>query len=151
MVSTVKKIGSVAGKAAKSSAKVLNDFAQAKKDKILINIQNSGALGILVKWLITNKVSVVLTLAVIFYVGRYYYLENEYLRERNKTLVAEQEEILNKTKELEIKIDKLREKTKKYNELNKIVRENAGLLNSEQKKEAILKLVERLKRRRGIK
>jgi uncharacterized membrane protein YhiD involved in acid resistance len=133
----------------KASDKVKN-FVENKKENFILSVQNSSALGIVIKWLITNKVSVILFLVVCMYAGRYYYLEYEYLKERNKILIEERDNFLNKTKQLEGKILQLKESIEKSKELNRKVRENAKILDSDQKKKVIEDLVERLKDKRGI-
>jgi len=139
------------GNLVKKSAKKVGDFVEKEKENLCINIQNSSAICIVVKWLFTNKVSVILFIMVLFFVGKSYYIEYEYLRERNKTLILEKEEFLNKTKELEDTISKLKSDLKTAEKLNIKVREEAKGLTTEQKKERILKQIENLKKERGIK
>jgi len=150
-MSKIVKKKSKSGNLVKNSAKKLGEIAEKKKEDFIVNIQNTTAFGILLKWIITNKVSIILFIAILFYAGRSYYMENEYLKERNKTLISEKEEFLNRTKELESKVLELRQKVSYSEELNKKVRERSRNLTSEQKKKEILRLVDRLKDKRGLK
>ena len=150
MNKSLAKAGSAIGSAVKNSAAKLGAIADKKKEKFIVNIQNSTAPGIIFKWLITNKISVVLFIAVLVYAGRFYYMEHEYLKERNRQLITEKNEFLNKTKELKGKVLKLQQDIEKAKVDTGKTRDRAKDLTSEQKRQEILILTDRLKKKRSI-
>lgn len=135
----------------KKSKDGIRKFADSKKENIIVNIENASSFYIVLKWVFTNKISILFFLLSSFFAVRSYYLEYEYLKERNKTLILEKEEILSKTKELKNSLDRLKKQEVKNKKENKDVRKEAKELDSNQKKDKILEQIDILKKIRGIK
>lgn len=128
----------------------LKKFVEDTRGQTIVNIENATAFGIILRWCVTNKLTIVLVLVTSVLFGRAYYLENLYLKERNKTLVEEKEAILERTKVLESRIISLKEDKLKARDLNDSVRKEATSLSTEEKKNKVLKLIQMLKDKRGI-
>jgi DNA-binding transcriptional regulator GbsR (MarR family) len=135
----------------KKTIEKLGSFAEKKKEQFVFNIQNSSAVGIIVRWLITNKLSVLLFLMLIGAQTRSFYMEREYLEQKNKNIIAEKEELINKTKELEDKLAKFEKNKSTAREINKKVKKEAENLSAKKKEAKVRELITRLKKRRAVK
>jgi hypothetical protein len=119
-------------------------LAEDKRTTIIEKTEAASATAIIVKWLLTNKLTVALVILVMVMASRYSYLEYQYLIEKNKSLIAERDKYLERTKELKIKID-LFEKT--VTDSWKDSKKTATLvekMDSNEKKKLMLDLVKRL-------
>lgn len=137
---------------AKKVAKKLVDFAEDKKQQAIINITNSTATGMLLKWIFTNKLSVFLAL-VILIGGASYAYHLEYYREladrqRIQELAKDLEVEKAKTAKLKEEVDALKSKKIKDSEINKELVKAIESLSAEKKKKLLLEYKDRLLRKR---
>ena len=137
---------------AKKVAKKLVDFAEDKKKQAIINITNSTATGMLLKWVLTNKLSVFLGL-VILVGGLTYSYHLDYYREladrqRIQELTSELEVEKAKTAKLKQDIEDLKAKKVKDSEINKELVKAIESLSAEKKRKLLLEYKERLLKKR---
>lgn len=130
----------------------LKDQVQAKvqkaKEDIVINLMNESTFYFIIKWLFTNRVSVLLFILLVIAAGSYYHVRNEYLYERNKILIDQNNELLATTANLKEKVKQFELALEVARESFKDSLEKANKLSDPQKKAMILNLIERLKKQR---
>ena len=137
----------------KNTVKKLGKFVENKREQAIVNITNATGTGILIKWLITNKLSVLLFLVVVFG-GGYYKFQLHYLQEQiDRVRIGELEDdlVLEKTKTLELlkKIEKLAQSKKEAKKINDSIRKQINGLSAKQKKRLLLEYRDRLMKKRG--
>lgn len=132
----------------KKVAERLVDFAENKKQQAIINISNSTATGMILKWILTNKLSVVLSLVILFG-GLYYNYHLNYYRE-----LADRERIQELTNNLAVEkartsklleeIEDLKKQEVKDSEINKELVKAVQSMSSEKKRQLLLEYRDRL-------
>ena len=138
----------------KAISNKVSSFATAKKAQAITNIETNSASVFLLKWAMTNWVTVILVTVIAILGVRSYLIKeelrasqlNEELHSLNidlEKMKKERAQFLARIKELEaIKKTNLKE--------NKKVREDVSKLSSEEKKRILLEYKNRLLKKRGI-
>lgn len=132
----------------------LQTKVEKAKENIIINLKNQGTFSFILKWLFTNRVTVILVLIIIFFSGRYYYLRNEYLQERNKILIQENLDLLKSTQGLKDEVESYKVALEQSRSSFKDKLSEANQLSDTDKLKKIQSLVSSLKKTRkgdGIK
>jgi len=138
-----------------NTTKKLGEFAEKKRAQNIVNIENSTATGLILKWMFTNKVSVFLFFVIMFS-GYYYKLQIDSLREQvDKARIVELQDDLvmeqTRTLELQRKLNKLQSNKEDAERLNRELRSKLSNLSLEQKRNLLLGYKKRLMRKRSIK
>jgi hypothetical protein len=138
----------------KSTVQKLGEFAERKREQTIVNIQNSTATGLILKWLITNRVSVFLFLVIVFG-GYYYQVQLDYTREladKQRIEKLQGELVIEQTKTLELKkkLDKLDSDREEAENINRELRKKVHNLPNSQKKKLLLDYKDRLLKKRSV-
>lgn len=136
------------------TAKVVSNFAEDKKQSAIIQVENSTALGILLKWLMTNWVTVFITIIL----GGYYissYIEADKLKDmlwkqQVEDLNIDLAELKENKERLKVEIDKLAKDKKNFEKENKKLVLELEKLNSSELKVKLLDYTARLKTKRNM-
>lgn len=105
----------------------------------------------LFKFIIKNIISIGLGIALTITLSYYFYLENQYLKERNSLLVKENLELLERTKELNKQIKIFKDELNQANAEFERNLKNFEKLTPAEKQRNILYLIRKILRLRGIK
>jgi hypothetical protein len=134
-----------------SKSNKLQQFAENRRESVIVNVTNASTFWVILKWLFANKVSVILFILLSISAASYYSLQLQYLEDTNKRLILERDEILDRTTELERKIHDLEKDKAIASGLNEEVKGKAKSLTSDQKRRKILQQIRSLKIKRGLK
>lgn len=136
----------------KKVAEKLVDFAENKKQQAIINISNSTATGMLLKWVLTNKLSVFLAIVIVVGGASYAYHLDYYreLADRQRIQELTDDLAVEKaiTEKLKEQIDALKKKKVQDSKVNKELVKAVESLSAERKRTLLLEYKERLLKKR---
>ena len=128
----------------------LQSFAEKRKESLIVSVQNSTVPGIILQWVFTNKFVIALMLIIMVLSAKVYFLDIALLEQRAVQLEEEKNELLEKSKELKLKIAELQEDSERADKVNEKVKNQAESLSARQKKRKILQQINSLKLKRGL-
>jgi uncharacterized protein YlxW (UPF0749 family) len=137
-------------------AKKVSKFAQKKREQAIVNIQNSTASGLILKWIFTNKLTVFLIMVILVGSSIYTYQINYYRELADRQRIQELTEDLAieqaKTEQLNQEIINLKERKKVDIQINQDLAKTVSSLPAKKKKEVLLDYKNRLlkKREKGM-
>lgn len=138
----------------KKIAKKLGNFVEQKRQQAIVNITNSTATGMLLKWIFTHKVVVILSLILALGYGWYRY-ETNYLREladKNRIIELQEDlaEELAQTEKLLKEIEEFNRNRSSGKEISEKVKRRTSSLSAQEKKRVLLQYRDRLMEKRGL-
>ena len=141
---------------AKVASKVGDDIKQvieAPKENVIVNIQNSTAFGLVIKWAIAHPVTLILITCLVFFSVKYKIQSEYYERQLLETQIVQLKEdldILKKEREkLQIRIKEYESKKKQAKKDNAEVRKSLKNKTPEELTQKLEEYTTRLKEKRN--
>lgn len=138
----------------KNQKEKLDNFANNKRQQLLIKLDNYSTFGVLFNWVVTHWVTIVLSLALSFTVTYYRYRESflyeELLKKEIQELNSDLKKLEEDRKKLLVRVKDLDKLVKDNNKQNKLVRDNSKTLSTQEKQDLINKYKNRLLLKKAI-
>lgn len=132
----------------------LQEFASKKREQAIINIENSSALGVILKWAMTHWVTIAIVCVFGFLSIRNYIIQqdlyDQLLQKEIQDLEADKKKMEEDRLKLQAKVKQLELSKVTSKKETALVRESLKNKTLEQKKIILLEYKNRLLKKRGI-